>query len=67
MLVESTAIRSIDYDPSRKRLEVTFVSGERYAYAKVPGAVHRAFVEAESKGRFFHAKIRDRFECERLG
>lgn len=67
MLVDSTAIRTIDYDPRGKRLRVTFVSGERYAYAGVPAEVYRAFLEADSKGRFFQAQIRDRYPFEKLG
>jgi KTSC domain len=66
MLVESSAIQAIDYDRGRQRLQVTFVSGERYVYRRVPGEVHRAFCEADSKGRFFQAKIRDRYPYARL-
>lgn len=66
MYVDSSAIRAIDYDRGRRRLQVTFVSGDRYVYRGVPGEVHRAFVEAESKGRFFRAKIRDHYPYARL-
>jgi lysyl-tRNA synthetase class 2 len=64
--VDSTAIRAIDYDPPRRRLRVTFVSGVRYEYRGVPAAAHRAFMEAESKGRFFQAQIRGRYPFVRL-
>jgi len=64
--VDSTAIRAIDYDAPRRQLEVTFVSGERYAYFGVSSAVHRAFMEAESKGQFFRAKIRGRYPYSKL-
>jgi len=67
MHVESAAIFAIDYDSRRRRLHVTFVSGQRYAYAEVPGEVHRAFMSAESKGRFFQAQIRDRYRHTTLG
>ena len=66
MDVESTAISEIDYDAERAKLLVRFVSGERYVYVGVPGEVHRSFVEAESKGRFFQAEIRDRYPFNRL-
>ncbi|CAN7482590.1 KTSC domain-containing protein [Phenylobacterium sp. LjRoot225] len=66
MLVESTAVHAIDYDPRRQTLWVTFVSGERYLYLDVPAEVHQAFLEAESKGRFFQAQIRGRYGFERL-
>jgi hypothetical protein len=66
MDVESTAISEIDYDAGRAKLLVRFHSGERYVYVGVPGEVHCAFVEAPSKGRFFHLRIRDRYPFNRL-
>jgi len=66
MHVDSSAIRAIDYDRPHRRLSVTFMSGERYEYRRVPGEVHRAFVEADSKGRFFQAQIRDRYPYRKL-
>jgi hypothetical protein len=67
MLVQSAAIRIIEYEPRRLSLRVTFVSGARYAYAGVPDEVHRAFLDADSKGRFFLTEIRDRYPFRRLG
>ncbi len=67
MDVDSTAISAIAYDRDRAKLFVRFVSGERYVYVGVPGEVHRSFCDAESKGRFFQAEIRDRYPYNRLG
>ncbi len=66
MDVDSTAISEIDYDEERAKLLVRFSSGERYVYVGVPGEVHRSFVDAESKGRFFQRRIRDRYPYNRL-
>jgi hypothetical protein len=66
MDVDSSAISQIDYDAGRAKLLVRFISGERYVYVGVPGEVHRSFVEADSKGRFFQAQIRDRYPYNRL-
>jgi lysyl-tRNA synthetase class 2 len=66
MDVDSTAISEIDYDAARTKLLVRFMSGERYVYVGVPGEVHRSFVEADSKGRFFQQQIRDRYPYNRL-
>ena len=66
MEVESSAISEIDYDEERAKLLVRFASGERYVYVGVPGEVHRSFVDAESKGRFFQAEIRDQYPYNRL-
>jgi lysyl-tRNA synthetase class 2 len=66
MDVDSAAIQAIDYDEDRAKLFVRFESGESYVYVGVPGEVHRSFVEASSKGRFFHAEIRDCYPFNRL-
>ena len=66
MDVDSTAIQAIDYDEGRAKLFVRFTSGERYVYVGVPDEVHRSFVDADSKGRFFQAEIRDRYPYNRL-
>ena len=66
MDVDSAAIQAIDYDEARAKLFVRFTSGERYVYVGVPAEVCRSFVEADSKGRFFHAEIRDQYPYNRL-
>jgi lysyl-tRNA synthetase class 2 len=62
----STVIRQFGYDPRTEALDVEFVSGRRYRYARVPDEVAKAFREAFSKGRFFNARIRDSYSCEEL-
>ena len=66
MHVDSTAISDIDYDAERAKLLVRFVSGERYVYVGVPVEVCRSFLDADSKGRFFQAEIRDQYPYNRL-
>ena len=62
----SNAIRAIHYDVTRQRLQVRFVSGQRYEYEGVPPRVHQSFVQSGSKGRFFQAEIRDRYPHRKL-
>lgn len=62
----SSVIRTFSYDPDRRRLRVTFVSGRRYAYKDVPQHVAQEMKLAFSKGEYFNAKIRDHFDFERL-
>ncbi|AKR54725.1 hypothetical protein GCM10011321_20990 [Youhaiella tibetensis] len=58
----STAIRNFKYDPQSRTLSVWFVpTGKRYDYLAVPPQTAEAFRAAFSKGRFFNARIRDRF------
>ncbi|HEX5377803.1 MAG TPA: KTSC domain-containing protein [Phenylobacterium sp.] len=66
MQVESDAISEIDYDAERSKLFVRFHDGDRYVYVGVPDEVHRSFVDADSKGRFFAYEIRDRFPFNKL-
>jgi hypothetical protein len=62
----STVIRSFDYDPASRALDVTFVSGRRYRYADVPDEIAQAFAHARSKGGFFNTKIRDAYRYVEL-
>lgn len=66
MHVQSAAIRDIEYDRDREKLFVRFTSGAEYLYEGVPSDVHRAFVNASSKGAFFSETIRDRYAFDRL-
>ncbi len=62
----STVIRRFDYHPAHAALDVEFVSGRIYRYAGVSAAVAEAFRSAFSKGRFFNARVRDRYPCIEL-
>jgi hypothetical protein len=62
----STAIRNLFYDPAKRELWVTFVSGRRYIYADVPPEVFDAFNTAPSRGAFFNHEIRDRYAFHEL-
>lgn len=57
----STVIRYFRYDPAKRELDVTFVTGRRYIYEAVPSEVFDAFKAAFSKGTFFNREIRDCF------
>ena len=59
--VESSTLASVGYDATVLVLELEFRSGEVYQYLGAPHHLHRQLMEAESKGRFFNQKIRDRF------
>jgi hypothetical protein len=62
----SSVILSFAYDHERAALCVTFVNGRRYRYFLVPACVASGLGEAFSKGRYFNARIRDRFPCKEL-
>ena len=62
----STVIDDIRYEEGREKLYIRFVDGDEYVYVGVPGEVHRSFLDAPSKGRFFQAEIRDQYPYNRL-
>lgn len=64
--VESSAIRSVGYDDALALLEIEFTSGDVYRYHAVAPSVHRALMDAESKGRFFVSHIRDVYPTKRV-
>jgi len=66
MQLESAAISDIRYDEDRAKLFVRFLDGDEYVYVDVPGEVHRSFVDADSKGRFFAYEIRDQYPYNKL-
>jgi hypothetical protein len=62
----STVVADIDYDPERKRLAVTFMTGRVYEYVDVPVEVAASFQSAFSKGAFFNTYIRDRYDFREI-
>jgi hypothetical protein len=62
----STAIANIEYDRTRERLTVTFVTGRIYEYVDVPSEVAASFQSAFSKGTFFNSYVRDRYDFREL-
>jgi len=63
--VESTALRSIGYDPDFPALEIEFRVGRIYRYEGVPPQVHQALRASDSKGGFFNREIRGRYPYRR--
>lgn len=64
--VESSNIASVGYDGVARRLVVTFTNGNTYAYEAVDRDVHRAFLAADSKGKFFAQQVRYRYKFARV-
>lgn len=62
--VESSTINSIAYEPNE--LYVKFTSGSVYKYKDVSKELFESLKAADSKGKFFGANIKNKFEFERL-
>lgn len=65
--VRSSNIASVGYDPLTCTLVIAFHSGGVYAYFGVPWSVYRGLMQAESHGRYFHARIKDCYDYQRAG
>lgn len=62
---QSSMIRAYGYSIDDQIFEVEFESGPRYRYRNVPYETFIGFVQAQSKGKYFAAKIRGG-EAEKL-
>ena len=65
--LESKMLVAAAYDADRQILHLQFrKTGDVYCYFEFPATDYQAFLDAESRGRFFLAHIRNRFPYQRL-
>jgi len=60
-------VRAFSYEPLTLRLTVAFMSGRIAVYDGVPDEVAEDFLRAESKDRFFMARIQDAYRARNVG
>jgi hypothetical protein len=59
----SSAVAQAEYDPWKRVLELHFTgSGTPYYYLDVPLEIFEGLCRAPSKGGYFNAHIKDRYE-----
>lgn len=61
LTLSSVALHAIAYNAEQETLEVEFQNGRVYQYYRVPQMVFLDLLAADSKGRFFNRRIRDRY------
>jgi hypothetical protein len=66
ILVTSTDICAVGYDPDSQTLEVEFKTGSVYNYSGVPTSEYDGLINADSKGKYFHANIRNHYSYVKL-
>lgn len=64
--VSSSNISSIGYDADSQTLEVEFTNGSVYQYLGVPVHEHEGIMNADSKGKYLHANIKNSYSCVKL-
>lgn len=57
--VESSAVARIGYDAEVEEAYVEYVDGDLYVYEGVPAEVFDALADADSKGTFVNAVIKE--------
>lgn len=66
VVVQSSNIAAVSYDPDGSILEVEFHGGRIYAYRGVPELHFEGMIGAGSAGSYFHRHIRNRYPYRRL-
>jgi hypothetical protein len=64
--VVSTSLASVGYQPATRILEVEFRKGRIYQYHEVGPDIVEQLMNAESKGRFMNAFIRQAYRFTRV-
>ena len=64
--VSSSNISAIGYDVDSEVLVVEFTNGAVYSYSGVPPGEHEGFMSADSKGKYLHANIKNRYSFVKL-
>ena len=64
--VISSALTEVRYDAHSRDLEIRFVNGKTYRYSNVPRDIYEGLVTAPSKGAFFNAQIREKYDHREL-
>jgi len=59
--VQSSNLAAVRYTADEKWLDVQFHSDRPYRYNNVPLTVFEELLEAESKGKFFNAVIKNKY------
>jgi len=65
-MVLSREIEWIGYEHEKSLLQVEFISGPVYQYARVPLTVYESFMTAPSYGVFFESYIKGKYPYRRV-
>lgn len=66
--IESSNLKSLTYDSYDKNLIIEFKGKEnnKYSYKDVPEELVENFLKSESKGKFFHTNIKNKYEYKKI-
>lgn len=66
ILVNSSNVSSVGDHADSQTLEIEFNSGGVYQYSGVPESVYEGMMGADSKGKYFHANIKNTYPYSKL-
>ncbi len=66
ILVTSTQITQIGYNPEKQTLRIWFNSGHTYDYQQIPQHIYTSFKQSPSKGQFFSTNIKKIFPYTKI-
>jgi hypothetical protein len=64
--LQSSVLAAAEYFPELPALDIVFNTGDVYRYFEVPLSLYQDLLEADSKGAFFNAHIRNQFSFQHL-
>jgi hypothetical protein len=64
--VKSSNIESVGYHHESQTLHVIFKTGGHFTYSKVHPVLFHNFMQAKSKGAFFHEFVKGKHESKKL-
>jgi hypothetical protein len=64
--IESSNLKSTEYDTESKKLVVEFKNGFKYEYDEVPHNIYAQFRLSDSQGKFFNTQIAKTFKYKKL-
>ena len=62
----SSNISEIGHNEKKNIMEITFHNNKTYHYYRVSKRVYEAFLKADSKGKYFHARIKGVYAYKKL-
>lgn len=64
--VDSSAINAVCFDSENNMLKIQFTSGSIYQYSDVAQDIFDSFLSADSKGSYFHQKIKHHYAYQQI-
>jgi len=66
MQLNSSRIKSVEYNDSTDVLTIDFVKGGKYKYFSVPPEVYAGITQSKSPGAYFDAVIKPKYKFKKV-